>query len=639
MRLFSNAVVRTFSGASDTDSEPPNAILVDSGTIVAVGDREELLALASTSDGPTPTTPTANTSITPATRHNTPSTPTPTSADVEEIDCGGQTIIPGLVDGHMHSNSYADSLTNLDLSPASSFAEAVDLIRGRSQSVPAGEWVLGSGWDANTWSDADVPDRELLDRAVPNHPVAMWSVDHHTLWVNHRALEIAGLDARTPNPSGGQFDRDIHGDLTGVIREEATSVLWQVIPLPSPEERVDRLEAAQQLFLSLGLTGFHDFDGAESTRGWADMRARGKQHIRVMKYLRGEELEWAIDSGWRTGNGDGWLVNGGLKLFSDGALGSHTSHMSSPYPDPVLQTAAPDGSPTDSAAEMVANYGIAQMTEDELFDQARRATEAGISVAIHAIGDQANHHVLNVFDRLRPITVAAEARLGRALRHRVEHAQFIQPADVARFHELQVIASMQPRHCISDLHLLHLIDEEAQLAAYAWPDLLEARAQVVFGSDGPVEPANPFAAIYAAMTRADISGDPTTTFQSSRRLSAAEAIRLHTQGPAYAAGLEHRRGVLAPGMDADFIVIDTDPLRADGLMTSAEADVEFGTSATAEAGLGLRTPTPAKAGVGLSRSEGLLGYRSERALFDHAEAIRDTRVAMTVVAGEIKHSI
>lgn len=270
-----------------------------------------------------------------------------------------------------------------------------------------------------------------------------------------------------------------------------------------------------------------------------------------------------------------------------------------------------------------ANYGIAQMSEDDLFENARLATEAGISVAIHAIGDQANHHVLNVFERLRQTTEEAEERFERPLRHRVEHAQFIQPADVARFKELDVIASMQPRHCISDLHLLHLIDESAQLAAYAWPDLLDAGAHVAFGSDGPVEPANPFAAIYAAMTRANISGDASTSFQPGRRLSAVEAFRQHTQGPAYAAGLEDRRGYLAPGMDADFILVDTDPCAAEGLSDSAGAnDGSDGASGSRSA----------------INHDGLLGYESEAALFAHAEAIRDTRVVLTVVGGQVKYS-
>ena len=674
MRLFSNAIVRTFAPAAPTSTPhpsepestlpehaddpvvsdiPPEAILVDGETIVAIGTRAELLDIAAAESSTTAALASAGgvgaTTVIPG----------PT---LEEIDCQGQVILPGFVDAHMHSIAYANSLEELDLSGTRSLAEAVEAIRERAQTLPLGEWVVGSGWDLNKWDDPRYPDRELLDELVPDHPVAMWSLDLHTLWANAHALEIAGIDALTADPWGGEFVRDHDGELTGLVREDATDLVARFIPEPSRAEQIERLDRTQQLFLSQGLTGIHDFDGIPSTLGWNDLREADRQHIRVTKYLRGNEVPWAIETGWHTGDGDGWLRRGGLKLFSDGALGSHTSHMSSPFPEPetaaepetelvatpeavaepqletpVAEAGGETADPADAASysypnsvpesvlndePVEANYGIAQMSEDDLFENARWATEAGISVAIHAIGDQANHHVLNVFDRLRETTRAAEARYERPLRHRVEHAQFIQPDDVARFKELDVIASMQPRHCISDLHLLHLIDESAQLAAYAWPDLLAAGAHVAFGSDGPVEHANPFAAIYAAMTRANISGDASTSFQPGRRMTAAEAIVQHTQGAAYAAGTEERSGYLAPGMDADFIVVNTDPCAAEGL------DPEWSRSGVdGEAG----------ESEGSGPTQGLLGYASEQALFAHAEAIRDTRVALTVVGGEVKY--
>ncbi|WP_453984983.1 amidohydrolase [Brevibacterium casei] len=618
MRLFSNAVVRTLAPAEEAPTTPPDAILVDGETIVAVGARDELLDIAAAQTSSTAALASAGgvgaTSVIPG-------------AAVEEIDCAGRVILPGIVDAHMHSVAYADSLTNLDLSGTRSLAEAVAAIRERARTLPVGSWVVGAGWDLNRWEDPRYPDRELLDREVPDHPVAMWSIDLHTVWANGHALEIAGIDADTPDPSGGEIVRDTAGVATGLIREDAADLLVRYIPEPSREDQAERLERTQELFLSLGITGIHDFDGIASTLGWNDLREAGRQRLRVTKFLRQPEVPWAIETGWMTGGGDDWLQHGGVKLFADGALGSHTSHMSSPYPEPepagvgVHGAEAPESVEATVGAETAAvaldvppeahlNYGIAQMSEDELFEQARIATEAGISVAIHAIGDQANHHVLNVFERLRPVTLEVSERLGRPLRHRVEHAQFIQPEDVARFAELDVIASMQPRHCISDLHLLHLIDESAQLAAYAWPDLLGAGAQVIFGSDGPVEHANPFAAIYAAMTRADIFGNAGSTFQPQRRLSAVEAFRLHSRAPAVAAGLGDRRGHLAAGMDADFIVVDTDPCEAEGLVV-AEA---------------------------VAGPDGLLGYDSEEALFAHAEAIRDTRVFLTVVGGEVQYA-
>ncbi|WP_186293111.1 amidohydrolase [Brevibacterium aurantiacum] len=636
MRLFSNAVVRSFAPAAPdaTSAVAPDSILVDGETIVAVGTRVELLDIAASESSTTAALASAGgigaTTVIPG-------------LEIEEIDCAGQVILPGLVDAHMHSIHYADSLTDLDLSDVRSLTEAVDAIRERASQMPFGEWVVGSGWDINKWDDPRYPDRELLDQAVPDHPVAMWSVDLHTLWTNGHGLEIAGIDDLTADPFGGEFVRDDEGSLTGLVREDATDLVARFIPEPTRAEQVERLDRTQKLFLSQGLTGIHDFDSIASTLGWYDLREADRQHIRVTKYLRGPEVPWAIETGWHTGDGDDWLRRGGLKLFSDGALGSHTCHMSSPFPEPHVheETVTPDEAgaeqesytypgtvPEDalSSAPEDANYGIAQMSEDDLFENARRATEAGISVAIHAIGDQANHHVLNVFERLRQTTKEAQERFERPLRHRVEHAQFIQPADVARFAELDVIASMQPRHCISDLHLLHLIDESAQLAAYAWPDLLAAGAHVAFGSDGPVEPANPFAAIYAAMTRAHISGDAATSFQPRRRLSAAEAIRQHTQGPAYAAGLDDRRGYLAPGMDADFIVVDTDPYVAEGLTVPADTGGTGGHGASA-----------ASVQEGPLDHDGLLGYESEEALFAHAEAIRDTTVALTVVGGQVKY--
>ncbi|SDS19495.1 hypothetical protein SAMN04489751_1451 [Brevibacterium sandarakinum] len=660
MRLFSNAVVRTFAPSSSgsdaatlaaaTDTVPdsvtaPDSILVNGETIVAVGTRAELLDIAASESSTTAALASAGgigaTTVIPG-------------LEIEEIDCGGQVLLPGLVDAHMHSVHYADSLTDLDLSNVRSLAEAVEAIRERASRTPFGQWVVGSGWDLNKWDDPRYPDRDLLDQVVPDHPVAMWSVDLHTLWTNAHGLEIAGIDDLTADPFGGEFVRDDEGELTGLVREDATDLVARFIPEPTREEQVERLDRTQKLFLSQGLTGIHDFDSIASTLGWYDLREADRQHIRVTKYLRGPEVPWAIETGWHTGDGDGWLRRGGLKLFSDGALGSHTCHMSSPFPEPsahgddVSDYEAVSDESTDSGEQdsrnlsaqesytypgtvpedvlssepADANYGIAQMSEDDLFENARLATEAGISVAIHAIGDQANHHVLNVFERLRKTTKEAEEHFERPLRHRVEHAQFIQPADVARFAELDVIASMQPRHCISDLHLLHLIDESAQLAAYAWPDLLAAGAHVAFGSDGPVEPANPFAAIYAAMTRANISGEASTSFQPWRRLSAVEAFRQHTVGPAYAAGLEDRRGYLAPGMDADFIVVDTDPCVAEGLSGSG------GASGSAAGAQGTSTDLD---------HDGLLGYESEEALFAHAEAIRDTTVALTVVGGQVKY--
>ena len=361
----------------------------------------------------------------------------------------------------------------------------------------------GPGGTSISGMTRDTPIGNCSTRPCPTIPWRCGRSISHTLWTNAHGLEIAGIDDLTADPFGGEFVRDDEGWLTGLVREDATDLVARYIPEPTREEQVERLDRTQEAVPVPGTDRDHDFDSIASTLGWYDLREADQQHIRVTKYLRGPEVPWAMKTGWHTGDGDDWLHRGGLKLFSDGALGSHTSHMSSPFPDPNAHDDAHDSErdvEAEQDAEAVettdrerddasgdlgvsaeaseqeyytypgtlpeealsteagidANYGIAQMSEDDLFDNARLATEAGISVAIHAIGDQANHHVLNVFERLRETTKDAEERFERPLRHRVEHAQFIQPDDVARFAELDVIASMQPRHCISDLRLFRL---------------------------------------------------------------------------------------------------------------------------------------------------------------------------------------
>ena len=326
MRLFSNAVVRTFApqaasntpdsiasdpSASNSDTpaaaptstvdfmQPaPDAILVDGETIVAVGTRAELLDIAAAQSSTTAALASAG---------GVGATTVIPGLEIDEIDCGGQVILPGFVDGHIHSIMYADSLTGLDLSQTKSLAEAVALIRERADSLPVGTWVVGSGWDLNKWEDPSYPDRTLLDAEVPDHPVAMWSLDLHTLWANAHALEIAGIDEATPDPSGGSFVRDDDGQLTGLVREDATDLVARFIPEPSREEQVERLATTQELFLSQGLTGIHDFDGIAATLGWNDLHEAGRQDMRVTLFLRSPEVPWAIETGWHTGDGDDWL--------------------------------------------------------------------------------------------------------------------------------------------------------------------------------------------------------------------------------------------------------------------------------------------------------------------------------------------
>lgn len=531
MKIFANARVHTLVSPSDVHE----AVLVDAGKIVECGTRAAL-------------------------RERAP--------HAAEIDCGGKVLIPGLVDAHIHALSTAATLDQVDLSSARSLDQAVHLIKAHESTLADGQWLTGGKWDANKWTDADRPDRKLLDQLIPDRPVAVWSVDLHTLWLNGAALDAVGIDDSTPDPRGGRIVRDDNGHATGVLREDAATIAERQFPVAPRQERVKLMNRAQKEWLAQGITGVHDFDGNASREAWEGLIESDQLLLKVVKYLRLDEWEWAKETCWRTGERVGnRFIKGGLKLFSDGALGSHTCHMCHPFPQPRL-----DGSP---------NYGLPIASQDVLVDQINEAYSHGIGVAIHAIGDQANRDVLRALQRTAQ---------GAPVAPRVEHVQFIQESDIALMAELGAVASMQPRHCISDIPLLPQVENNPGLVAYPWKQSLEAGIPLAFGSDAPVEPTTPWAAIYAAMTRADIGGDPATSFQPHNRISAYDALVAHTRGTAVAVGLEKETGTLAPGMDADFIVIDSDPLRSIG--------------------------------------------NSEAALFEQAESIRDTTVELTVVAGQ-----
>lgn len=510
----------------------------------------------------------------------------------KEIDCGGGVLLPGLVDSHIHALATAASRFEVDLRSTRSLAEAVHRIAEHARYLPDGQWVTGGRWDANTWTDVHEPNRQLLDELVPERPVAVWSIDFHTLWLNGAALASIGIDDDTPDPRGGRIVRDGNGAATGVLKEDAATLAERQFPVAELEVRVEQLRQAQQAWLAEGITGVHDFDGGAARQAWRGLNKAGDLRLKVVKYLRLDEWDDPAVNDWRTGTREGTrFLQGGLKLFSDGALGSHTCHMTHPFPQ-----VGSDGQP---------NYGLPIASEDVLAEQIIGAYDRGIGVAIHAIGDKANRTVLRAFERTAQQRQHAIGVSGHPLRPRLEHAQFVQACDVSRMAQLGAIASMQPRHCISDIPLLPQVEGHPGLLAYPWGELASAGVALAFGSDAPVEPTNPFVGVYAAMTRATIDGDASTSFQPERRISAYDAIRAHTSGAAYAAGLEEETGQLAPGMDADFIVVDSDPL----------------------------VPK-------LGGGSGVTGsYESEDALFQHACAVRDTAVQMTVAGGKEVHTI
>ncbi|OKI67406.1 amidohydrolase [Micromonospora sp. CB01531] len=493
IRVYRNAAIHT----GDRANPLAEAMAVDRGRLLAVGREAEVRAAA--------------------------------GHGVELIDLEGAAVLPGLYDAHIHTAQYAQSLGAVDLREVRSLDDALAMVAAHASRLRPGAWLFGGRWNSNTWDPPAQPDRYALDSVCPVLPVALPNADGHTVWANSAALRLAGIDASTPDPVGGEIVRDASGEPTGILREAASYPLRDL--MVSPDLR-DLLHAAQDELLALGLTSVHDIDGEDCRTAYLAMRDAGELKLRVHKAIPMVHLEAAIAEGRRTGQGDDWFRTGPVKIFGDGALGSHTCHMSRSF-----------------AGEQ-GNVGIAVTPYEELVRLFARAAGAGIAVATHAIGDQANRLVIDAYEAVGGTP---------GLRHRIEHAQHLRPADLARMARLGIVASMQPVHCTSDIDLVDSLLAGHELASYAWRGMLDAGVALAFGSDAPVEHPNPFAALYSAVTRARHDGTPAGGWQPEQRLSMAEAVTAHTLGAAHAAGEADRKGVLAPGKLADFIAVDTDP--------------------------------------------------------------------------------
>ena len=511
-RLFHNATVHAMNPATgwtpqaqwhSHDMPHPDAILTSDDRIVAVGDYQRLKDLA--------------------------------PLGTERTDLGGTYVLPGMGDGHIHSAMYSRSLIEPDMRHCTSLASALKVLRPFVERGMADEsitWIFGGQWNVNAWDVPELPDRYALDSVAPDIPVALGSLDWHTLWLNSKALQELGLDRTVKDPDGGEFVRDEHGELTGVIREAAAIPIRDGLMQSDVSGNIDDyLPLGQRELLKRGITSIHDIDGADCLYAYQKLRERGELDIRIHKVLRQEQVHDFIRRGIRTASGDEWISIGPLKLFADGALGSHTCHMSEAWPG-------------------TENHGMSVTSPQELDHWIGLAASAGIATAVHAIGDQATTEVLDAFAKNQSI-----ARVF-GLRQRVEHAQYMKRSDVPRFRELGVTASMQPMHCTADIPMNDFLTER-DLVAYGWNSLREAGAELVFGSDGPVEDPNPFQGIHAAITRTR-DGAPEGGWQPHERLPRAETVYYYTHAVARASYEENLKGCLAPGMLADFVSVDRD---------------------------------------------------------------------------------
>ena len=451
------------------------------------------------------------------------------------IDLGNQLVVPGFIDAHVHFLSGGDELLAPDLRSAQSADELGRRLAERAAQLPKGTWMTAGNWDHENWPGSKLPTRQDLDRHVPDHPVFVTRLDGHMAVANSHALALAGITRTTADPEGGAIVRSADGEPAGVLKDAAMALVSRHVPAWSKAQRLERARAALRHAAALGVTGVHDMlDGHEALATYQELRRRGELTLRVTIYapISAHKL-WgglAVERGF----GDAWLKLNGVKAFADGSLGSTTALFFDPYAD----------APTTS--------GLAQTNLEPgglLDQQVGRSLADGLQPAIHAIGDRAIRAVLDILARHGDPT----------LRPRIEHAQHIAPADLARFAELGVIASMQPYHCVDDGRWAEKrIGKTRCDTTYAFRDLLDRKAVLAFGSDWPVAPLAPLAGIHAAVTRATLDGKHPEGWVPRQKITLEEALRAYTAGSAHAAGDEALLGTLAAGKLADLVVLDRD---------------------------------------------------------------------------------
>ena len=468
-----------------------------------------------------------------------------------QIDGRGRTMIPGLIDAHLHVMQVGFAALTLDLSETKSLAEAQAKIRAFAAAHPDRAWIVGRGWNQEIWGLRDeagrgrFPTAAELDAAVPGRPVWLERVDGHAGWANSAALAAAGVTAAAKDPAGGRIERLVGGKPAGVLVDEAAALVARAVPLPRPDDRDLAFDTAQRLLTARGLTAVADM--GTSIEDWQTFRRAGdlgRLRLRVMSYALGIEAMSLIGGPGPTP----WLYDdrlrlNGLKLYADGALGSRGALLKAPYAD------APQ------------TRGIARTNETQLKNLMSRAAMDNFQVAVHAIGDAANAEVLDAIEDLS-LTYKGDRRW------RIEHAQIVDPVDIPRFGKLGVIASMQPIHQVSDRTMAEArlgtsgVQGGRLAGAYAWKSLAAGGARLAFGSDAPVELPDPFAGMAAAITREDERGQPFGGWQPQERIDRTAALAGYTSVAAWAGFAERKFGRLAPGLRADFVLIDVDPLLA-----------------------------------------------------------------------------
>ncbi|WP_035349287.1 amidohydrolase [Edaphobacter aggregans] len=480
------------------------------------------------------------------------------TANTKIIDLHGAFVMPGFIDAHTHIAGAGQQKLTIDLDGTKSLTDMQQRIRDYAAKQQPGAWLQGGGWDQTKWPTKTLPTRQDIDAVTAGHPAVLERTDGHILVANSAALAAAHITRDTPDPAGGKIDRDAKGDPTGIVREgPATSLLFNIVPPPTPEQRRKALLLAINDALANGVTSVEDLSSWDDYFVLQDLRSKNQLHLRISEWLAYDTpLDTLFER--RTpgvpGYTDPFLHTGMLKGYMDGSLGSRTAALAAPYSD-------------DSK-----NSGIPRYDQDKLNAMAIERAEAGFQLGFHAIGDRANHMALEAFQlainarsqQQKEATARAEANLGTRLmpksddpRFRIEHSQVLLPADFDTYSKLGIIASMQPSHLLTDMNWAgDRLGPDRAKYSYAWRSFLDHNVVLAFGTDYPVESINPFRGLYAAITRQNEAG--TRTYEPQEKLTFNEALYAYTQGSAFADFREKEKGRLEPGFLADFIVLDRD---------------------------------------------------------------------------------
>jgi predicted amidohydrolase YtcJ len=453
------------------------------------------------------------------------------------LDGKGRTLLPGLIDAHGHMMGLAFQAVSLDLSTTTSLEDAKAKIKAYADANPSQKWIIGRGWNQETWRLGRFPTAADLDAVVSDRPVWLERVDGHASWANSAAMAAAGVTAKSVSPTGGRIEM-AGGKPSGVFVDAASELVQKYVPQPLAKERDVAFLKAQDILLGYGITGIADM--GTTVDDWLTFRRAGDGgylRTRIFSYSAGLSPMLQIAGGeptpWLY---DGKLRMGGVKLYGDGALGSRGAYLKAPY------------------ADKPGERGLQFLTDSAMRNQMSRAAMDGFQVAVHAIGDGANAQLLSAIEELS-LTYTGDRRW------RVEHAQVVDPVDIPRLAKNGIISSMQPVHQTSDRTMAEArLGPDRLKGAYAWASVIKVGGKLAFGSDVPVESADPFAGLAAAITREGADGQPFGGWQPQERVTVEQALAGFTSDAAYSVFAEGKTGRLAPGLYADFILVDRDPL-------------------------------------------------------------------------------